>query len=46
MPAHLEHATVATGPEKVSFHSIPNERQFPTNVHTAANLHLSHMLAK
>ena len=29
IPAHLEHATVATGPEKISFHSISKERQCP-----------------
>ena len=45
MPAHLEHATVATGPEKVSFQSIPKERQWPKNVQTAAKLHSSHTLA-
>ena len=27
MPAHLENSAVATGLEKVSFHSNPNERQ-------------------
>ena len=27
MPAHLENAAVATGLEKVSFHSNPKERQ-------------------
>ena len=27
MPAHLENSTVATGLEKVSFHSNPKERQ-------------------
>ena len=28
MPAHLENSAVATGLEKVSFHSNPQERQF------------------
>ena len=27
MPAHLENSTVATGLEKISFHSNPKERQ-------------------
>ena len=27
MPANLENSAVATGPEKVSFHSNPKERQ-------------------
>ena len=27
MPANLENSAVATGPEKVSFHSSPKERQ-------------------
>ena len=28
MPANLENSAVATGPEKVSFHSNPKERQW------------------
>ena len=28
MPAHLENSAVATGLEKVSFHSNPKEKQF------------------
>ena len=28
MPAHLENSAVATGLEKVSFHSSPKERQY------------------
>ena len=28
MPANLENSAVATGPEKVSFHSNPKERQY------------------
>ena len=37
MPAKLENSTVATGLEKVSFHSIPKERQCKkqcSNYHT------------
>jgi len=30
MPAHLENSAVATGLEKVSFHSNPKERQCQT----------------
>ena len=38
MPANLENSAVATGLEKVSFHSNPKERQFQTifNYHTIA----------
>ena len=39
MPANLENSAVATGLEKVSFHSNPNERQWQR-----AQLHSSHML--
>ena len=46
MPANLENSGVATGLEKVSFHSNPKERQCQKNVQTAAQLHSSHMLAK
>ena len=36
MPANLENSAVATGLEKVSFHSNPKERQFKecSNYHT------------
>ena len=38
MPANLENSAVATGQEKVSFHSNPKERQCPkcSNYHTIA----------
>ena len=38
MPANLENSAVATGPEKVSFHSNPKERQCQecSNYHTIA----------
>ena len=39
MPAHLENSAVATGLEKVSFHSNPKERQC-SNYHTIT--HISH----
>ena len=46
MPTNWENSAVATGLEKVSFHSNPKERQCPKNVQTTAQLHLSHTLAK
>ena len=47
MPANLGNSAVATGLEKVSFHSSPQERQaMPKNVQTTAQLLLFHMLAK
>ena len=50
MPANLENSAVATGLEKVSFHSNAKERQsqkeIPKNVQTTTQLRLSHMLAK
>ena len=38
MPANLENSAVATGPQKVSFHSNPKERQCQecSNYHTIA----------
>ena len=45
MSANLENSAVATGLEKVSFHSNPKE-EMPKNVHTTTQLHSSHMLAK
>ena len=45
MPAILEDSAVATGLEKVNFHSNPQERQCH-NVQTTAQLQSSHMLAK
>ena len=44
MPANLEYSAVATGLEKVSFHSSPKEGQSQKNVQTSAQLHSSHML--
>ena len=47
MTANLENSAVATGLEKVSFHSNPIERQCQTtNVQTTAQLHSFHILAK
>ena len=47
MPANLENSAVATGLEKVSFHSNPKERQrMPKNTQTTAQLHSFHMLAR
>ena len=45
-PANLENSAVATGLERVSFHSSPNERQCQKNAQTTAQLHSSHTLAK
>ena len=45
MSANLENSAVATGLEKVSFHSNPKERM-PKNAQTTGQLHSSHMLAK
>ena len=42
MPANLENSAVATGLEKVSFHSNPEEK----NVQATTQLHSSHTLAK
>ena len=41
MPANLENSAVATGLEKVSFHSNPR-KAMPKNVQTTAQLHSSH----
>ena len=46
MLANLENSAVATGLEKVSFHSNPPQRAMPKNVQTTAELHSSHILAK
>ena len=46
MPANLENSAVATGLEKVSFHSNPKEKSTLKNVQTTTQLHSSHMLAK
>ena len=44
MPANLENAAVATGLEKVSFHSNLKERQSQRMLKPTAQLHSSHML--
>ena len=45
MPASLENSAVATGLEKVSFHSNPR-KAMPKNTKTTTQLHSSHMLVK
>ena len=40
--ANLENTEVATGLEKVSFHSNPQKKAVPKNAQTTAQLHLSH----
>ena len=45
MPANLENSAVATGLEKVSFHSNPR-KAMPKNVQTTAQSHSSHTLVK
>ena len=49
MPAHLENSAVATGLEKVSFHSNPKERQYQSMLkyHTIAPIsHASKVMLK
>jgi len=46
MPANLENSAVATGQEKVSFHSKPKERHCQRIVQTTTQVHSSHTLAK
>ena len=46
MPTNLENSAVATGLEKVSFHSNPQKKAMPNNAQTATQLHSSHMLVK
>ena len=47
MPANLENSAVATGLEKVSFHSNPIQRKtMPKNAQTTTQLHSSHTLGK
>ena len=51
LPSNLENSAVATGLEKVSFHSIPipfqsQRKAMPKNAQTTAQLHSSHMLVK
>ena len=49
MPANLEHSAVATGLEKVSFHSNPKERQCQRMLkllHNCTHLHASKVMLK
>ena len=46
MSVNLENSEVATGLEKVNFHSNPKKREMPKNVQTIAQLHLFHMLTR
>ena len=48
MPANLENSAVATGLQKVSFHSKLSfqRKAMPKNAQTTAQLHSSHMLVK
>ena len=46
MPANLESSSVATGLEKVSFHSSPQKDNAKDNAQTTAQLYSSHTLAK
>ena len=49
MPANLENSAVATGLERVSFHSSPKERQYQncSNYHTTALIsHASNVMLK
>jgi len=44
MLANLEDSAVATGLEKVSFHSNPKEGQMPKNIQITTQLRVFHML--
>ena len=46
MPANLENSAVATGLEKVSFHSQSQRKAMPKNTQITAQLHSSHTLVK
>ena len=46
LPANLENSAVATGLEKVSFHSNPQKMAMPKNAQTTAQLLSSHTLIK
>ena len=49
MPANLENSAVATGLEKVNYHSNPKERQCPRLfklLHNCAHLHTSKIMFK
>ena len=43
---NLENSAVATGLEKVSFHSNPKRKAMPKNAQTTSQLHSSHLLVK
>ena len=45
MPENLENSAMATGLEKVSFHSNP-KKATAKSAQTTSQLHSSHMLAK
>ena len=42
MPANLENSAVATGPEKVSFHSKPKKKAIPKNAYYPTIALISH----
>ena len=44
--ANLENSAVATGLEKVSFHSNPQKKAMTQNVQATTQLHSSHTLVK
>ena len=46
MPANLEHSAVATGLEKISFHSNPKERECQRMFKLLHKLHSFHLLAR
>ena len=47
MSANLENSAVATGLEKVTFHSNPKERQYQNNAQTTALIsHASNIMLK
>ena len=46
IPSNLENSAVATGVERVSFHSNPKKKAMPKNAQTTAQSHSSHMLVK
>ena len=45
IPANMENSAVATGLEKVRFHSNP-KKAMPNNAQTTTQLHSSHTLVK
>ena len=46
MPANLENSAVATGLEKVNFHSNPPKQAMPKYAQTTTQFHSSHTLVK